>query len=648
MKKTKLLLLLWPIVPLCLCCVLLLLTRARPRVLTEQTAVVVVAAEEESPAAAEESKLEKMIQQYVKEVHSGEGRWVIARLHNMAGLCNRITQLVSCLALAIATDRVLLFDWEAAPPEMLMGVERIGQTAYKDLFHSPPLSLSVARARADAERASIFHDGAFPREIRTKDLNSLYPQPILEIERFDWWGAPLVLNPLYHEQVFGGASPAEVFSTLFRFLFSPRVQQQAPPDILPCDWLVQRRSRWDRQTAPLEAFVQCVAQHGGGNMSLVADMPESEQQPFVQVNQVGCRDSHQCDVEAVHTLHAYSKCKRAVLTAQSTFGTCIAGLGLMQETYTVDAAGRCARREYVDPMEAGVLPGQERTVENALHAPSGAFVYLIMSHASGLSNFHKSQALLKQYGPKGYPTVLLVDNKTYWSQVAAGPGTLVVEVNQTEWRAAPPDAPDMWRVPSWGHHPGFSLDYRSMSRYAAGFLLGHPSLAAFDYVIKIDTDTFPTARWERDPLEEMMSKKRRVGFWISYSDIDDVVLGLWDHFVLYVRERKLRLSQPGLLMDPVTGAYRNTNLYGCFIGARTADFRSPEYLDLFRHFDKAQGFFYHRWDEQKILAFYTALFLHPDEVEFFDYIHIEHQTLVSPSRLDIAVVPEETLTRVFG
>ena len=33
----------------------------------------------------------------------------------------------------------------------------------------------------------------------------------------------------------------------------------------------------------------------------------------------------------------------------------------------------------------------------------------------------------------------------------------------------------------------------------------------------------------------------------------------------------------------------------------------------------------YRWDEQKLLVFYTALYLEKDDIEFFDYVNIEHQ-----------------------
>ncbi len=151
-----------------------------------------------------------------------------------------------------------------------------------------------------------------------------------------------------------------------------------------------------------------------------------------------------------------------------------------------------------------------------------------------------------------------------------------------------------------------------------------------------------------DPLIQMHEKQARFGFWISYSDMDDVTEGLWDAFIEFVIEKKLKLKQPELLMD-ATGKYLNTNLYGCFIGAKTEEFRSREYLELFHYFDTLGGFFKHRWDEQKLYAFYVALYLNPSDVDFFDYVSINHQEWASAaSRMKVQEVTESTLIKIFG
>jgi hypothetical protein len=122
----------------------------------------------------------------------------------------------------------------------------------------------------------------------------------------------------------------------------------------------------------------------------------------------------------------------------------------------------------------------------------------------------------------------------------------------------------------------------------------------------------------------MSSKRKKIGYWIGYSDIDDVTENLWNTFQEFVKLKKISIKQPNLLVNS-QGRYLNTNFYGCFIGIHSSTFSSKEYKELFEFFDSKGGFMKYRWDEQKLLVFYTALYLEKDDIEFFDYVNIEHQ-----------------------
>ena len=86
----------------------------------------------------------------------------------------------------------------------------------------------------------------------------------------------------------------------------------------------------------------------------------------------------------------------------------------------------------------------------------------------------------------------------------------------------------------------------------------------------------------------------------------------------------MQLKIPSLLLDQ-HGRYRNTNFYGCFIGIRVSTFSSERYREIFKYLDAKNGFMKYRWDEQKVLAFFVALYLSPEKIEFFDYVRVTHQ-----------------------
>jgi len=377
----------------------------------------------------------------------------------------------------------------------------------------------------------------------------------------------------------------------------------------------------------------------------------------------GCRTGLACDLHAVRQMHAYSKCKNAVLTATSTFGACIAGLGEIQNTYVVHGVhGTCHKRQYVDPVDAGVLDHQKKQISEILQLPDGNgshFGFVLLMYASSDKAIHdlklSLQRLHEHFNHRHhYPLVIFVDNASKWQHLQFENSARIhlVPVDQQQWN--PPiqseTGPDIFRLRNIPTHRGFDRQYRQMSRWAAGYMLGHPVLEKYEYVIKMDSDTFAYAPWHQDPFVQMQSKKAVMGFWISYEDIPDVTEGLWEAFVAFVKLKGFKkLTQPGLLMHP-DGHYRNTNLYGCFIGAQTQAFRTIEYKELFEHFDRLGGFFKYRWDEQKIFAFYVALYLTPEQVEYFDYVSIDHQEWArTASQIQISNAPTDAvLHQIFG
>lgn len=375
------------------------------------------------------------LQRYARDVHARglsaatvhRPRWVVAALHPDAGLCNRIMHVLSTLAFAMATGRVLLFDWDAEPPHMHEnGIERVGQSRYEDLFRSPPplrFSLREARARfaepPQEDALRITRDNTrFLRDLRFADLDAQYPQSLIVIERFDWWAAPLFANPFYAHDV--GNSSASAFAALFRFLFSPRHEPAAHAD---CDWLVHHRSRWERATAPIDAYVRCA--DPAARLLVIGDSSNET-----------CRDGLECDRAAVSTLYAAAKCSRAVLTHTSTFGACIAGLWEMGETYVVHADGSCARRRFVDPIDAGALSQADAQVTAALDAapePSvkrAAVRYLVDPTDADVVALQRQ--LLRLHDDDVTPLVLVVRDPAQWAHVQASTRARVHVVTEAE------------------------------------------------------------------------------------------------------------------------------------------------------------------------------------------------------------------------
>lgn len=592
-------------------------------------------------------------------IHRSRPRWVIAKTDDAAGMCNRVMHFASVLLFAVLSGRAMLFDWEAVMPKKHYGeqVEIIGHAKFDDVFHPLPIAYSYeqARARLDAPAPSgplWSYNNGFIDKIATQNIDSAFPESVVVIERYDWWGAVFFDNPHYR-YILDRMTSADGFRALFTYLFRPK---HMPPEV-QCDWLFQIRRNWERTTAPVSAYSKCAVEHGlnaeNDRICVLADTDKDMQQvhEYHRENAVGlgaaCRDGEvACDVQTLHSLYRASTCKNAVLTHTSTFGACAVGLGMIAHSYNVKADGECVLRAHIDPVDSGVLDHQPRFIEQAIalakDAPRNrrfAFVYLLIhpSHQQ-VTDLRTSLARLHEHFnvDHHYPIVMFVDSTERWQFLQAYTSVRLhfVLVQEYEWAVpdwVPVDAyPQTFLLPSVPQHHGFPVKYRQMSRFAAGRLFNHPYLVHnFDFVIKIDSDTFATGKWQGDPFERAVTAGKRAGYWVSYSDISDVTVMLDRTFKSFVSLHELGLKQKDLVYD-TNGEYRRTNIYGCFAGFEPAWFDDPLYHMLFTHFDQEMGWFKYRWDEQKMFAFYIALTLDPSQVEFFSYISIEHQTIRVP------------------
>lgn len=510
-------------------------------------------------------------------------RWLVAELHPNAGMCNRIMHVLSCLAMAMATDRVLLFDWTADAAHMHEnGAEEMAQSDFADVFAEPWVRHSYAEAarRAgaahEAESVTITHDNTqFLEDLRHSDVDKEYPQSVVRVARYDWWAPPLFLNPMYQPSVFRGNGSEAWFSELFRYLFRPR----EPPERRRCTWLLQYRAVWERATAPFEKFLDCAEAHGmaPGDASAWVTTDDrarasSERARGLQYAAQGCRRGAECDLRAIQAAYALSECGGAVLTATSTFGACIAGLGRIRDLYKVGESGQCARQARSDPVDAGVLPGQEAQVSAAeAHQRKtgehlrGAFAFLLLGRQTdeAIGQLIRTLSLLGRH---------FNDARRYSAVVFTTEGRASLEFLQ--------------------QHASF----RVLLAEASGdpFLSEH--LARFDYVVALGQDAVPDGAWERDPFAEMSARGSKAGYYAEREGADNATAALRK----YARARGLR---PRRLF------------HECLVGFSPAALRTREYRELSEHLGAGQ----------QALAAYAALYLEDAEVEHFGYLSVQHR-----------------------
>ena len=291
-----------------------------------------------------------------KQLKKIPDRWVVSKHHVGFGLCNRILNSVSALLLAMATNRTLWIEWERQEAVYITSNEFAGMSSYDDLFESPFHDIRFRPPSELIENATKVQD-CFMEKLRfSSDLNKEYDHKVIRIDKGEWWGGLLFHNRAYSQTVFKGLKPMEGFPILFRAMFSLR-----PPHVKPekCSWMIQYRTIWPppRYTAPIESFLACAVEKGMTPEDyhttwIVADDPAAmiaHASPAARrvlstmnlpADNVTCRGP--CgDRQAMETMYRLSRCRNAVLTLGSSFGSCISSLAGAPRQYRVSHYGEC-------------------------------------------------------------------------------------------------------------------------------------------------------------------------------------------------------------------------------------------------------------------------------------------------------------------
>jgi hypothetical protein len=283
------------------------------------------------------------------------------------------------------------------------------------------------------------------------------------------------------------------------------------------------------------------------------------------------------------------------------------------------------------------------TLRASLPVTRACVAYIFVSPSlRDFDNLKKSMASVEQHfsARAGYPFVILTDDVEAVRHVTEWTSLPVLFQHVTfSFRRGFDDvrAPAVWRIPEWTTHPGWNMAYRQMSRYAAWPLFQESVFDNFDYIVKMDADAFFTGPpdGERDPVAEMRTNGQQFAFWIMMQDVPMVTVGLGEAIADLLREEKALLRTPSIIKD-ATGEYRRTNIYGCFWIARLEFFRSPAYERLFHFFDSRDGWFFHRWDEQKLYALAASMYWLPADLLHMDFVHVQHQGMTMPAACCLA------------
>ena len=181
---------------------------------------------------------------------------------------------------------------------------------------------------------------------------------------------------------------------------------------------------------------------------------------------------------------------------------------------------------------------------------------------------------------------------------------------------------------------GYGLGYRHMCRFFSGPVFEHAALAPYEYVWRLDSDSFLLAPPLRDPFGEMAAAGASYGWLHAYRDEDVFVTGLWETTRRFLRDEGGGIDEaavhawvPGGHTWPETPMCFATN---CFL-ARRSWFTSPAYRRYFDALDRAGGFYAYRWGDACVHMLAVAALLPRSSVLRLTSLAYWHQgTVILP------------------
>ena len=183
---------------------------------------------------------------------------------------------------------------------------------------------------------------------------------------------------------------------------------------------------------------------------------------------------------------------------------------------------------------------------------------------------------------------------------------------------------------------GYGMGYRHMCRFFSGpGLFAHPAIATFEFVWRLDSDSFLLDKPTADPFRQMAAANASYAWIHAYRDDPMFVTGLWEETKAFLTARGISEAfvhrwLPGGATWPMTPMCFATN---CFL-ARRSWFLSDEYLAYFRALDAAGGFYIYRWGDACVHMLAVAALLPLNRVLHLTSLAYWHQgTVILPRRL---------------
>jgi hypothetical protein len=144
-----------------------------------------------------------------------------------------------------------------------------------------------------------------------------------------------------------------------------------------------------------------------------------------------------------------------------------------------------------------------------------------------------------------------------------------------------------------------TMGYRHMCRFWAKEFLTHPVICEYDYILRLDSDSYITDKVANDPIDHCANNKIYYGYLAIMEDVPYYTTGL--------KDAALKYSVMQGLVHPEVMIYANQYYYTNFEVVNIEKLYNPIYQDFTEYLDATGGIYFFRWGDHVIRYLGTKL-----------------------------------------
>jgi hypothetical protein len=177
------------------------------------------------------------------------------------------------------------------------------------------------------------------------------------------------------------------------------------------------------------------------------------------------------------------------------------------------------------------------------------------------------------------------------------------------------------------YHPPldeFKMGYRSMCHFFAGEIFNHKLLQKYDWIWRLDSDSYILNPIDYDPFEYMKQNNKVYGYISEYmQDQPYVVEGLFETTKQFVEQNNIKPNS--ILQQSLTNGWNSEMFYTNFEIINTKFIKKAGYMKYYEFLNLTNNIFYKRWGDAPIRWLGINMVAQENEIYCIKDISYQHQ-----------------------